>query len=159
MLTTSENKTDSNASKEWFDNMVSSIRVDELMLEQDVLEAKRKQLYEAMISGNDTFLHNYARNNSTAFFIQNIIKSYLLTLAEYKAKPRRLGLDLSVSKVLVWAEIEDDDEVTEDALILASARVNNDFSEYGFHISSTIVEAEDDIDIPNHYKQVRIKAN
>lgn len=159
MLATSEIKSNTTASKEWFDKMVSDLRVDELLLETNCLEKRKQQVYEAMIKGDHDFMHNYARKASSAFFIQNIIESYLLTLAEYKAKPKRLGLDLSVSKVLVWAEIEDDDENTEDALILASARINNDFSEYGFHISSTIVEAEDNIDIPNHYKQVRIKVD
>mgnify|MGYP001003481432 CR=1 FL=1 len=156
MQTISHEKAQSSNSKAWFDDLVAGLRVDELLLENGFLEKRRKEIYNAMIAGDLNVMHNYARKSSTAFFIQNIIQSYFIALAELKGKPTRLGLDLSASKVLVWAEIKDDDEITEDALILASAKVNNDFSEYGFHISSTIVEEEDNIEIPNHYKQVLI---
>lgn len=159
LATTDSKKTLSENTKSWFDDMVSSLRVDQLLMEADSLEQKKKEVYDAMISGDQNFMHQYARNSSTAFFIQKIIESYFIALAENKAKPNRLGLDLSPSKVLVWAEIKNNDEATEDALILAAAKVNHDFSDYGFHISSTIVEEEDQLNIPNHYKQVLIKTN
>lgn len=159
MLVVPETKSNATITKEWFDKMVSELRVDELLIETDCLEKRKKDLYAAMIQGDEVFMHNYARKSGTAFFIQKIIESYFIALAGYKAKPRKLGLDLSASKILVWAEINNDDEETEDALILASARVNNDFSEYGFHLSSTIVEEDDKLNIPAHYKEVSIRHN
>ena len=156
MQVVAQNTNKQSNTKAWFDQMVADIRVDEFLLENDFLEQKKKDIYEAMIKGDHNFMHDYARNQSTVFFIQGIIESYFISLAEHKAKPKRLGLDLSASKVLVWAEIDNDDESTEDALILASAKVNNDFSEYGFHISSTIVEVDDALEIPGHYKEVTI---
>jgi hypothetical protein len=110
-----------------------------------------------MISGNHDFMHNYARKNSSAFFIKNLIDSYFIELITRKKTPNRLALELSNSKILVWAEIMNDDEDTENALILAAAKVNNDFSKYGFHLSSTIVEKDDLMDVPAHYKEVTIK--
>lgn len=157
MLSTAEKASELTNIKAWFDKMVADLRVDEMLLETHCLEKPKTDVYRAMVSGDTEFVHKYARDASTAFFIQNILKSYFITLGEKRAKPRRLGLDLSASKVLVWAEIENDDEKTEDALILASAKVNNDFSDCGFHISSTIVEEEDQLEIPSHYKQVEIK--
>lgn len=140
--------------KDWFDDMVSGLRVDQLLLETDALEQRKAEVYDAMIAGDHNFMHKYARNSSTAFFIQKIVESYFIALAEYKGLPRRLGLDLSASKVLVWAEIKNDDEQTEDALILAAAKINNEFADYGFHISSTIVEEDDQLEIPGHYTKV-----
>lgn len=141
----------------WFDEMISNIRYDQLLLETDLLEKQKKEVYDAMISGNQDFMHDYARKTSSAFFIKNLIDSYFIELISRKKTPNRLALELSNSKILVWAEIKNDDEETEDALILAAAKVNNTFSKYGFHLSSTIVEVDDLMDVPTHYKEVTIK--
>jgi hypothetical protein len=141
----------------WFDEMVSNLRVDQLLLQADVLERQKKEVYEAMIMGNQDFIHKYARKTSSAFFIKNLIDSYFIELGERKARPNRIALELSNSKVLVWAEIENDDELTEDVLILSAAKVNYDFSTFGFHISSTIVEVDDKMNVPKHYKEVFVK--
>jgi hypothetical protein len=149
-----ENQPESN---QWFDDMISNLRVDQLLLQSDVLAKHKKVVYEAMIDGDQDFMHNYARKTSSAFFIKNLINSYFIQLGERKARPNRVALELSDSKVLVWAEIENDDELTEDALILSAAKVNYEFSKFGFHISSTIVEVDDMLNVPKHYKEVLIK--
>ena len=141
----------------WFDEMVSNIRYDQLLMEVDLLEKHKKEVYDAMISGNHDFMHDYARKTSSAFFIKNLIDSYFIELIDRKKTPNRLALELSNSKILVWAEIKNDDEETEDALILAAAKVNNAFSKYGFHLSSTIVEEDDMMEVPSHYKEVAVK--
>lgn len=151
----SENKIDD--TQLWFDEMVSNIRYDQLLLQTDLLEKHKKEVYDAMISGNHDFMHDYARKTSSAFFIKNLIDSYFIELITRKKTPNRLALELSNSKILVWAEIKNDDEDTENALILAAAKVNNSFSKYGFHLSSTIVEQDDLLDVPTHYKEVTIK--
>jgi hypothetical protein len=110
-----------------------------------------------MIMGNQDFVHKYARKTSAAFFIKNLIDSYFIELGERKARPNRVALELSNSKVLVWAEIENDDELTEDALILSAAKVNYAFSTFGFHISTTIVEVNDNLNVPKHSKDVLLK--
>jgi hypothetical protein len=140
--------------KKWFDEMVSNLKVDELLLQTDVLEKHKKEVYEALISGDEYFMHNYAKKSSSAFFIKNLIDSYFIELIESNAKPNKIALELSDSKVLLWAEIANNDEPTEDALIMSAAKVNHEFSRYGFHISSTIVEVDDQLNIPTHYKEV-----
>jgi len=142
------------AIKKWFDEMVSNLKVDAMLLQADVLEKHKKEVYEAMISGDDDFMHDYAKKLSSAFFIKNLIDSYFIELIESNAKPNKIALELSDSKVLLWAEIANNDETTEDALIMSAAKVNHKFSRYGFHISSTIVDEEDQLNIPKHYKEV-----
>ncbi len=144
----------SSETNQWFDDLISNLRVDELLLQTDLLEKHKKEVYEAMINGDHDFMHNYARKASSAFFIKNLIDSYFIELVERKARPIRVALELSNSKVLVWAEINNNDENTEDALILSAAKVNNEFSKFGFFISYTIVELEDQLNIPVHYKEV-----
>jgi hypothetical protein len=79
-------------------------------------------------------------------------------LSSLKHNPKKLGLELSNSKVLVWAEIYDNDDETEKALILAQAKVNARYSKFGFAISSTIVEECDQLAVPNHYHNVAINS-
>ncbi len=148
-----DNQTDTN---QWFEDMVSNLKIDQLLMQADLLEKQKKEVYEALISGDQEFMHNYARKSSSAFFIKNLIDSYFIELIERKALPKRLAFELSNAKVLVWAEINNEDERTEDGLILSAAKVNNEFSKYGFHISSTIVEKDDNLEIPNHYTEVVI---
>jgi hypothetical protein len=100
------------------------------------------------------FLRESGEKISSAFFIKNLIDSYFIELIESNAKPNKIALELSDSKVLLWAEIANNDEPTEDALIMSAAKVNHKFSRYGFHISSTIVDEEDQLNIPKHYKEV-----
>lgn len=152
--TTQQNSTTANEA--WFDAMVANLRYDQLLLETDVLEGDKKKVYDALISGDDNFMHNYARQASSAFFITNMVETYLKELIQSKRKPNKIALELSNSKILVWAEIVENDELMEDALILAEAKINASFSKYGFHISSTIVDESDLLSVPEHYKNVAI---
>ena len=116
-----------------------------------------KEKVENQPKTNHWFDEMVSKKTSSAFFIKNLIDSYFIELGERRARPNRVALELSNSKVLVWAEIENDDELTEDALILSAAKVNYAFSTFGFHISSTIVEVGDKLNVPKHYKEVFLK--
>jgi hypothetical protein len=116
-----------------------------------------KEKVENQSETNQWFVEMVSKKTSSAFFIKNLIDSYFIELGERRARPNRVALELSNSKGLVWAEIENDDELTEDALILSAAKVNYAFSTFGFHISSTIVEVGDKLNVPKHYKEVFLK--
>ena len=116
-----------------------------------------KEKVENQSETNQWFVEMVSKKTSSAFFIKNLIDSYFIELGERRARPNRVALELSNSKVLVLAEIENDDELTEDALILSAAKVNYAFSTFGFHISSTIVEVADKLNVPKHYKEVFLK--
>lgn len=121
----------------WFDEFTSILRADQL------------------IFGDEKSLVHKTREASSIYFIKKIIKDYLFELKEhYKRLPLKLALGLSDSKILVWSEIKDDDEATEDALLLAEAKVNGEYYPYGFYLTSTIIEKSDNLDIPPHYHKI-----
>lgn len=145
--------------QKWFDEIISNLRVDQLLMETHLLDKHKAEVYEALIAGKEDFVHDYARKTSSAFFIKNLLDSYFIELGQRKAAPRKIALELSNSKILVWAEIENEDEHTEDSLILTTAKVNNEYSKYGIHVSTTIVEKDDFLKVPDHYKIVLNKEN
>jgi len=142
--------------QQWFDEMVTNLRYDQTLLEIDVLEENKKSIYNTLISGNQDMISHLGRQASTAYFISKIVSDYFKELVKTKSKPKKIALELSDSKILVWAEVSEDDEVMEDGLILTEAKINAEYSKYGFHISSTIVEDCDGLPIPSHYKSVPI---
>lgn len=149
----------SDSAKEWFDSMVINLRYDQTLLENDILEEGKKQVYDTMMSGNQESMSNMGREFSTTYFVSQIIDAYFKELIKVKSSPRKIALELSHSKILVWVEIEEDDEVMEDALILTEAKINAYYSKYGFYISSTIVESSDGLITPEHYKSIPIIKN
>jgi hypothetical protein len=50
----------------------------------------------------------------------------------------------------------ENDEITENAFILSEAKINQEFAQYGFYISSTLVETTDGFKVPNQYQEVTI---
>lgn len=140
----------------WFDEMVSNLRYDELLMNNGILDEDKKEVYSVMASGNQEKISYLARQASSAHFIVNMVDKYFKELIKSKRKPKKLALELSDSKILVWAEVAEDDDAMETALILAEAKVNANYSKYGFYISSTIVEESDGLAVPKHYKQVPI---
>jgi hypothetical protein len=66
-------------------------------------------------------------------------------------------MDISTDKVLVWAEIKENDEDSELILIRVESIVNGKFgNETGINLDSIIVEDCDGLTIPLHYNTVSI---
>lgn len=149
----------SNTSKkmeEWFEGLLNSLKVDQIQLQTGTADEEKMRLYGNMINGKYHEMFSDMRSNSSQFFIEHLVKEYLLELKNQNVKTIHLALELSDAKVLVWTEINDDDERSEDGLILSEAKINAKYSKYGFHISSTIVESSDSIPVPPHYSLIRI---
>ncbi len=142
--------------KIFFDELVERIRVDQLMMETKTTSKEKHTIYKSLILGEETELAAMSRAASSMHFIKNLLLDYITELHHYKRRPVKLALDLSDAKVLVWAEIEDGDEKTEDALILSEAKANAKYATYGFHITSTIVEKSDKMEIPSHYQNLSL---
>lgn len=140
--------------KDWFDEIISSLRLDEVLFEKDLLDKEKKELYKTLSSGNSLKIHDMAYNQAKMFFIEIMLLDYLDELRKKKAIPLRLAFDISKSKILVWAEINDDEEELEKRLILAEALVNSKYYPHGFSINSTIIEKSDNLPIPSHYKTI-----
>lgn len=140
----------------WFDGMVANLRYDQALLENDILEKSKLETYKVLMSGDHEKMFYLGRETSSMYFITNMVENYFKELVKAQSEPSKIALELSDSKILVWAEIKDGDETMEDALILAEAKTNAYYSKYGFHISSTIVEDSDCLEIPKHYKSIPI---
>jgi len=134
-----------------FEELVASLRADQLMMETNTATKEKKAFYETMMKGSITDWSSEARKMSTKHFITLLLNDYFLALNEYNKDSIKIALDLSDAKVLVWAEIKNNDESAEDALLLSEAKVNAKYAQYGFHITSTIVEKSDCLSVPNHY--------
>lgn len=140
---------------QWFSKLISDIRVDKEMMESDIAPLDTKQFYTDAIL-NPEAMHSYARVHSTQYFIFKIVEDYFKELQSFKATPKKLAFSFSEAKILVWAEISDDDEPTERALILSEAKANSKYSNNGFYVSSTIVEESDGFKVPPHYQEIKI---
>lgn len=140
---------------QWFESLINSIKVDQLQLQTNTATEAKTRMYNNIFEGKllDSCLD--MRNISSQLLIQELIKEYLSELNDRKVSTSQLAFDLSDAKVLVWAEIEDLDEESEDGLILAEAKTNALFSNYGFHISTTIIEKGDNLAVPPHYASIK----
>lgn len=140
--------------EEWFEEMLNSLRVDQIQLQTDTADEDKKRFYDIMFNGKYHEMFSDMRSTSSQFFIEHLVKEYLHELKSQQVNPIHLAFELSDAKVLVWTEINDDDETSEDGLILSEAKINAKYSKYGFHISSTIVESSDEIPVPPHYSLI-----
>lgn len=151
------NRSKSKGTKEWFDSVVSSLRVDQLALEEGVATDEKTDFYHSMIHGSAM---DHLRQGSEIFHGEvtlMVLKNYLQGLAPIATKLTSLAFDFTGTKLLVWAEIKEEDEAVEDHLILLEARLNVEHSEVNFGVSTTIVEEVDSFPIPDHYCPVGIE--
>lgn len=140
--------------KEWFDNFIASLRSDQIQLESNIATKDKKNLYAIMMEGDEDKIALSSRIHTSMHFIKRLLLNYLKNIYKDEINTIKLAFNLSDSKIHVWAEINDDDEKTEDYLLLLEARLNAEFEQFGICISSTIVEESDFLSIPSHYQNL-----
>ena len=145
---------DQKAIHSWFENVVDHIRTDHLMYSTGAVTTETKKFYDDVIFGGGEQLFSNLRGASSKYYISQILKDYIDELKKLETKPLKLSMALSDSKILVWAEIEDEDEKTEDALLIAEAKVNGKYYQKGFYMTSTIIEKSDKLSVPQHYQSI-----
>ena len=143
-----------NKVRAWFDELIAAIRADQISLETNVAPPEKEKLYKTFILGSELDMCALARTQTSMTLVQNLVIFYFSRLNETNQYPLKLAIDYTDAKVLVWAEVDDDDETTEDALLLTEAKVNAKFSTFGFDLSTIIVEKSDNLKIPPQYKIV-----
>ncbi len=141
----------------WFENLINHIQVDKLQMELGIADAKKSALYESFITGNQDELLKSMRNQANEYFIERIVKAFIAEVAQRKAMPLKLAFSLSPSTILAWAEIQENDETTEDQLLLAESKVNAIARDYNFNLDTMIVEDSDKLPLPPHYIEVKFK--
>lgn len=136
----------------WFEYLIDKIKEDQTELKTGLASKEKEDFYSAFINGSQYEIIKQNRNFGMQYYISKILFEYMKEIKDRDIKPVKLAFDYSDSKVLVWAEI--DNESVEDQLILSQAKINAKFSSEGFCISTTIVEKEDGLTIPAHYKKL-----
>ncbi|QEC42531.1 hypothetical protein [Pseudobacter ginsenosidimutans] len=138
----------------WFPDFISQLNADHFMLVTNAVSEDTKKFYDALFDEDEATMSKLVRQKSSMSFIKKLIYDYLGELKQ-RSTPARLALSLSDSKILVWAEVENDDEAAEDALLLAEAKINADYSQYGFYVDSIILEKRDKISTPpSHFQTI-----
>lgn len=134
----------------WFDELISTLRVHELQLDTQTIHPDLKKFYDVVISKNFDEMFRLNKAAAQEFFVKKIVVEYLRILGDNL--PNKLAFDFNDSEVLVWAEIERDDQKMESLLTQAEAKISALFHPYGFDMESMIVENSDGLPVPNHYK-------
>lgn len=141
---------------DWFDKLLETInnevRFDQFTLEENIASNSKQKFYSNLMSGNVDELLTNTRKETSKVLIQKMLLEFLSEINRRKISLSKLAFDLSDSKILVWAEVAEDDRKSMNEIFLAEAAVNHTYYEKGFHVSSTVVEDEDKIEVPPHYK-------
>ncbi|MBA3898683.1 MAG: hypothetical protein H0X62_00500 [Bacteroidetes bacterium] len=147
--------------EQWFDNFISNInegiKVDKRELEDGDASTEKRSFYQSLITGDTVSALSISRNSISQVLFQNIILDYLSTLPIEKIKTsvNKLALDLSTNKILIWIEIKDDSQETENELLRAESKINAKYySKSGICIDSTIIEESDRLSTPPHYSEI-----
>lgn len=154
-LTKNTGSKEASKQDQWFEALINTIKVDQLQLQTKTASKETTWLYTNIIEENHPEIFSNLRTASSHYFIAQLITTYIQELKNRNVTTSQLAFDLSDANVLVWAEISDTDEDSENGLILAEAKTNAEFSQHGFHISSTIVEKGDNLSVPSHYRSTK----
>lgn len=138
--------------EQWFDNFIGQLRTDQLLLETSNANSQKQAFYTLLMSEDMNQISMLSRIASSEYFLKKLIIDYISEIDKFGHKPNKLSFYYTTSKLLVWAEINDNDEQMEKMLYRAEAVVNAQYHKYGFHVSSTILEKCDNFDIPSQYK-------
>lgn len=134
---------------EWFDEFIHTLRTHQLQLQTQTASEEMVKMYEILSSGNTDKIMKVGKDLAQQHFVRKIIIDYFIILSQ--ELPNKLALDYDDSKVLIWAEINSEDELLERKLILAEAKINAKYHEFGFDMATTIVEDTDYLEVPSHY--------
>lgn len=137
--------------EEWFGELIHQIKTHKLMLETGTAPKKLESFYESLLEGDEVKVIQTSRQESTKYFLKRVIEAYIKELNNTEININKLALSTSDERILVWAQIPDDDEESETNLILAQSKVNTQFHKFGVHIESMIVEDSDELEVPPHY--------
>lgn len=143
------NKNIQTVQNSWFDEFIAAVRTHQLQLETDTATDELKSIYNVLFSGNEIDLASLNKISANQFFVKNMVFEYLKLL--HNNIPLKLAFDMDDSEVLIWAEIQNNDETMENFLLMAEAEVNAKYHKFGYDLTSTIVESNDNLSIPGHY--------
>ena len=84
-------------------------------------------MYDAIINNDYDKVMQETTNAAMQYFTINILKKYVAVINSMRIKPFLLGVYHGNREILIWSEINDDDDNTESQLFIAEAKVNASF--------------------------------
>ncbi len=151
MINTQKDVSSNPEVNKWFSEMIEHLEVDRFMMGENLVSDDTKGFYESLIYGDITSITQTLRGTSSKFFVSKMLKAYIHELSSRRIPVQKLGFDYSDAHIYVWIQVADDDENSIDNLTLAEAKVNSDFFQHGYNITSMIFEESDNMAIPEHY--------
>lgn len=140
--------------RSWFDNIINTIKVDQLKLETGLASKQEQHFYDTMIQGNGLEILSNLRTETIKHFIVSILSDFIKELNPCIDRISKLAFSYNAASVLCWAVIPDNAEDVEDALIIAKAKVDAKYAHDGFYVSLTILEKSDYLTVPKHYQSI-----
>jgi hypothetical protein len=139
----------------WFENLIADIDVQQPALYTDDDDENVRALYQHAIAGSYGDVLKTIRKEATQVLIKNVVLKFLQEVIDRNALPDTLAFALTPSTILVWAEIDDDDETREDNLLMAETKMNVYASQFNLSIDTLVVEKSDLLQVPDHYIKIK----
>ncbi|MBL7811947.1 MAG: hypothetical protein JNL57_06950 [Bacteroidetes bacterium] len=135
------------------DQVVAYVKGEELEISSGVAPRHKQEIWEQLFKGNLLPMLKLQQNQNNEVLGAQLAIGFLRRLVlEYKTTPQKLALSQKNNKVYVWAEIQDDDEASMDAILAATIDTNFEHRDSGLTLSPMIVEQREMIPVPPHYK-------
>lgn len=144
------------ALSEWFDKVSFDVHLEKTKHEAGAMPDKLKALYTELMNGEINLLAEHSQQVANNYYRKKIALDYLDNLIKIDCNLNQLAINYNMNSVLIWSVIEDDDEQSEDCLIMLQAKLNAMYQDKGYRISTTIVEKSDPIPMPSHYREIKI---
>lgn len=135
----------------WFDELISTLSVHQVQIETNTASKEVKNFYANLFQPDLHKLYEQQRNLFQKYYVSQILVAFYK--ATHEMNFQKIAFHFSDTKVLGWVQIENDNEELEKAVILAEAKVNAEFNQYGFYLDVMIVEERDNIPVPASYKE------
>jgi hypothetical protein len=142
------------AQEPWFKNLISGMRPEQLHFQSVMDDENTKALYQHLVAEDGAIFQNI-RRDATQVLIKNVILKFLQEVLERNALPDTLAFSLTPAAILVWAEIDDDNEVLEDNILLAETKTNAYANQFDMSIETLVVEKSDLLQVPTHYIEIK----
>lgn len=138
---------------EFLSETIHQLKSHKLLLETETMNSDMKKFYDQVSNGD---IENLLKANIEQY--RKLVFLRLITDYFKKLSPLEnlvhLGININDTKLLVWAEIDENDEESENKLIDLQAHLNYLYKDSGVLVSTTIVENTDYLTMPPHYEEL-----
>lgn len=141
----------------WFFGKIATLRMHQQQLKNGNAPAGMKEAYDEMIEVADDYTQLFALHEKMAKkrFILEMLTAYIESGISESEAISKLAFALEDKNLLVWAEIEDDNEKVEFELFSLAGKINAEFFEYGFQVQTTVVESYEKIALPKNFRSYK----